>query len=187
MIQLIVAHPALSTSRVNRALLDAVRELPDLSIRSLYDLYPDAAIDAPAERRELAAAELIIIQHPIYWYAAPGMLKLWFDEVLSHGWAYGPGGNALRGKPCLWAATTGGDDDSYSPRGAHGRPFEQFHAPMEQLARFCGLTWLEPFIVQDAHHLSDETLAQVAARYRTRVLEAFTHRMPSVGDAKGAL
>lgn len=169
MIQLIVAHPALSTSRANRTLLDSVAALPGLNVRSLYDQYPDAGIDVTAERQALANASLIVIQHPIFWYAAPGLLKLWFDEVLTHGWAYGPGGTALQGKPCLWVVTTGGDDESYSEQGVHGRAFEQFQFPIEQLVRFCGMQWLEPIILKGSHQLSTDALATAAASYRARL------------------
>ncbi len=44
------------------------------------------------------------------WYSVPPLMKLWMDKVLSHGWAYGHNGIALRGKSLLWAVTTGGGE-----------------------------------------------------------------------------
>ena len=41
MINLVVAHPYLDRSRANRVLLQAVDGLAGVSVRPLYDLYPD--------------------------------------------------------------------------------------------------------------------------------------------------
>ena len=40
----------------------------------------------------------IVLQHPLYWYSVPGLLKHWFDKVLARGFAYGAGGRELVGK-----------------------------------------------------------------------------------------
>src|SRR5690349_11399625 len=144
MFALIYAHPYPDRSRANRALLGAVAGLPEPEVRSLYDLYPDFGIDVEAEQELLLKAQLIVWQHPLYWYSVPGLLKHWFDKVLARGWAYGEGGTALRGKRCLWVSTTGGDAASFSAAGMHQHPFASFVAPVEQTARFCGMEWLEP-------------------------------------------
>src|SRR5438067_5662815 len=47
--------------------------------------------DLPAEQAALADARLVVWLHPIHWYGMPALMKLWVDEVLSFGWAYGPG------------------------------------------------------------------------------------------------
>jgi glutathione-regulated potassium-efflux system ancillary protein KefF len=152
-------------------LLSAVRDLPDIEVRSLYDLYPDFDIDIAAEQAALLRAELVVWLHPMYWYSAPAMLKHWFDVVLAHGWAYGDGGTALAGKSCLWVPTTGGDAAEYSAEGIHQQPFEHFIAPIEQTARFCAMVWETPLIVQGAHRISDAELAGAAAAFRARLTD----------------
>lgn len=166
---LILAHPYPQRSRANRVLLDALRDLPGLRVRSLYDLYPDFGIDVEAEQAALSAAELVVWQHPMYWYSAPGLLKHWFDKVLTRGFAYGEGGTALRGKPCLWAITTGGDELAFSSAGKHEHPLAAFVPVVEQTARFCGMRWLEPFVVHGAHRVTLEELDEAARAYRARV------------------
>lgn len=52
----IYAHPYPDRSRANRILIDAVRTLDDVTVRPLYDLYPDFAIDEVRERELLTAA-----------------------------------------------------------------------------------------------------------------------------------
>ena len=111
---IIYAHPYPDRSRAGRALISAVRELPRVSVRSLYDLYPDFAIDVAEEQEALRRADVIVLQHPLYWYSVPGLLKHWFDKVLARGFAYGQGGRELVGKRCLWVTTTGGEPDAYA-------------------------------------------------------------------------
>jgi glutathione-regulated potassium-efflux system ancillary protein KefF len=112
---------------------------------------------------------VVVWQHPIYWYTAPALLKLWFEKVLGAGWAYGSGGNALRGKRCLWVVTTGADEGGYSAEGVHEHAFSAFTPVVEQTARFCGMRWLDPLVVHGAHKVSDGELAAHASRYRTRL------------------
>ncbi len=169
MIVVVSAHPYPDRSIANRALTAAISELELVERRPLYDLYPDLSIDVEAERRALAGADVVVWQHPLYWYSAPALLKLWFEKVLARGWAYG-GGRALAGKACLWVTTTGGELDAYADDGPHGEPFEAFAPPLRQTARFCGMRWLEPLIVHGAHHLSAAALAERGAEYRARLV-----------------
>jgi glutathione-regulated potassium-efflux system ancillary protein KefF len=169
MICLLYAHPYPDRSRANRMLLDAVSGLPDLEVRSLYDLYPDFSIDVQAEQAALTRASVVVWQHPFYWYSVPGLLKHWFDKVLALRWAYGPGGTALQGKTCLWVTTTGAPEPGYSAAGMHTRPFEHFVPAIEQTARFCGMLWAEPLVLFGAHRVGDEQLHAHALRYRERL------------------
>jgi glutathione-regulated potassium-efflux system ancillary protein KefF len=150
-------------------MLDAVADLEGLEVRSLYDSYPDFAIDVPAEQAALERANAVVWQHPLYWYSVPGLLKHWFDKVLARGWAYGEGGIALRGKRCLWVATTGGDPQAFSPEGMHGRAFEAYVPVVEQTAVFCGMRWEEPLVLHAAHRVSDAALDRTAQGYRARL------------------
>ena len=168
-IALIYAHPYAEQSLANRELLAATDDLSFVARRSLYDLYPDFDIDVEVEQRVLAAADLIVLQHPLYWYSMPALLKLWIDDVFALGWAYGDGGTALVGKSLLWVATTGGDVRAYTPEGPHGHPFDAFIAPVQQTARFCGMHWQEPLIVHDAH-AEREHVVTAGQRYRERLL-----------------
>ena len=170
MILVLYAHPYPQHSRACKALLNAVSALPGLETRSLYDLYPDFDIDVAAEQAALTRAGLVVWLHPVYWYSTPSMLKHWFDVVLARGWAYGKDGNALRGKHCLWAVSTGGDAESYSGTGMHEQSFEKFVPPIEQTARFCGMEWQAPIVLHGAHEVSDAEIAAAAEHFRVRLL-----------------
>lgn len=162
----IAAHPDLARSRVNRALGEAARAAGGaVAVRDLYALYPDFVVDVEAEQAALAEAQAIVWLHPVQWYAMPALMKLWLDEVFTAGWAYGPGGGALRGKRLLLALSTGGPESSYRPGGIHDHPFEAFLAPHRQTAALCGLVMLPPRVVHGAHRLDAAAIAAEAAAF----------------------
>jgi glutathione-regulated potassium-efflux system ancillary protein KefF len=169
MIVIIYAHPYPRHSRINKALLGAVHDLPDVRVRTLYELYPDFSIDVAREQEALAAADLIVWQHPMQWYGVPALMKLWIDKVLAHGWAYGQRGTALRDKHCLWSVTTGGDEGSFAPDGAAG--FEALAMPLRNTVVYCGMQWAEPFAVHGAPGIDDALLCATASRYREHLAD----------------
>lgn len=171
---LVFAHPYPERSFANRALLRRAREVEGVTVHSLYEEYPDFDVDVAREQAALTRADLVIWQHPIYWYSVPGLLKHWFDKVLARGWAYGADGNALRGKRCLWVATTGGDEAAYGNGGMHERPFVDFTPVVEQTARFCGMQWLEPFVVHGAPKRRPADLDALGDAYQTRLEQLLT-------------
>jgi glutathione-regulated potassium-efflux system ancillary protein KefF len=164
--------------------------MAQVTVRSLYERYPDFSIDVAAEQRTLSEASLIVWQHPVYWYGTPPLLSLWFEKVLARGWAYGKGGDALRGKACLWVPTTGGDTDAYREGGMHGHTFDKFVPPIEQTARFCGMRWLPPLIMHGSHHVSDDELRKRGFEYQDRVQHFLALSTPESGTpesgARGA-
>ena len=174
----IVAHPQLEHSRVNRALMRAASVLehkgvdagaPTVCVRDLYALYPDYLIDTTAEQAALAAARLVVWQHPIHWYSMPPLMKLWVDEVLAFGWAYGPGGTAVQGKDLWLVATTGGPEESYRPDNYNRYFFDAFLPPFEQTAALCGMRFLPPLLLHGAHRASDGEVAAHAQVYAERL------------------
>jgi putative NADPH-quinone reductase len=166
------AHLDIERSVINRALCEAVRDLPQVDFRDLHELYPDFFINTAVEQAVLRNADLIVFQHPIYWYAAPAIFKHFQDTVLTRGFAYGPGGTALQGKDFLLAVSTGAAAEEYQPAGIHHYPFEQLIRPIEQTARFCGMRFLPPLVLHGGHSLPRDVIDEHAARYR-QLLESY--------------
>ena len=169
-ILVLAAHPDLRVSRVHRALLDALRPLQAerggaLDVRDLYALYPDYLIDVHAEQQAALQADLIVWQHPIHWYSMPPMMKLWLDEVLAFGWAYGAGTQALKGRHLWLVSSTGGPESSYRPEGYNRHPFSDFLPPYQQTAALCGLCMAPPLILHGAHQAGRNDIAGFAATY----------------------
>ena len=163
----IAAHPQLEHSRVTRALLNALAQADParVQVRSLYALYPDYFIDVAAEQAALRAAKLVVWLHPVQWYSMPSLMKLWLDETLAFGWAYGPDGVALRGKDLWLVASTGGPADSYRPAGYNRYFFDAFLYPYEQTAALVGMRWLPPLVLHGAHRIGDAELAAHVALF----------------------
>ena len=115
---ILFAHPALQKSRVNRKLIAAVRNLEDVTINDLYEEYPDFFVNVKREQELLLSHEVIIFQHPFYWYSCPAIVKQWEDLVLQYGFAYGAHGTKLNGKWVLTAITTRGRPVRASARPA---------------------------------------------------------------------
>lgn len=155
----LAAHPNWRESRVNRLLLERARAVDNATVRDLYGTYPDYDIDVPAEQAAVEAAALVVLLHPIQWYSMPSLMKLWLDEVLRHGWAYGHGGTALQGKDLWLVATTGGAETSYHPQGYNRFFFDAFLPPYEQTAYLCGMRFLPPLLLHGAHRASDQDIA----------------------------
>ncbi len=162
---ILFAHPALHRSRVHRALLNAAQKVEDITVHDLYQSYPDFDIDVVHEQGLLLAHDVIVCQHPFYWYSTPPLIKQWEDLVLEHGWAYGREGRALHGKSWMHAISAGGREEAYQPDGHNRFTVHQLLSPLEQTARLCGMQWLPPFVVHGTHLLSDSALAQHAAAY----------------------
>lgn len=165
-ILILSAHPRTSQSIAQQALTRAARDLPGVTQRDLYALYPDFNIDPAAEQQALLAHDLVVLQHPFYWYAAPAIIKEWLDIVLAAGWAYGEGGTQLHGKYLMTAISTGGEENFYQPEGRNRFTIEELLAPFNQTAYLCGMAYLAPFIIYAARKQSSDGLAAQAARYR---------------------
>jgi glutathione-regulated potassium-efflux system ancillary protein KefG len=171
-ILVLVAHPILERSRVNRRLLAAVEDLEGLTVHDLYEAYPDLAIDVAREQQLLVEHDVIVFQHPFYWYSVPAILKEWQDLVLEHGWAYGTRGHALEGKITLNALSTGGPAAAYRREGPNRFTVRELLAPWDQTAHLCGMRFLAPFVVHSALRIeSDDDVREACESYR-RVLTA---------------
>ncbi len=164
----ILAHPQRAHSRTNQALALAVAAA-GLPVRDLYALYPDYLIDVGAEQAALADSELLVWLHPIHWYGMPALMKLWLDEVFSFGWAYGPDGNALKGKDLWLVCSTGGPESSYAPGGYNRHFFDAFLPPYEQTAALAGMRFLPPLVLHGAHRANPAALQAHAAMLTQRL------------------
>lgn len=163
------AHPAFERSRVQRVLLETARGIDGVTVHDLYEAYPELDIDVAREQALLVEHDVVVLQHPLYWYSTPSILKEWQDLVLQHGWAYGAAGTALRDKLLLQALSAGGPESSYRRDGGHGHTVRDFLAPVEATAGLCGMRYLEPFVVYGTHGLGAPAIERHAAAYRRRL------------------
>ena len=168
-VYVLAAHPSWRESRVTRQLFDEARSVPGVQVRDLYGSYPDYDIDVAAEQASAEAATLLVLLHPIQWYSMPALMKLWCDDVLGYGWAYGPGGTALQGKDLWLVASTGGPEASYHPQGYNRYFFDAFLPPYEQTAALCGMRFLPPLLLHGAHRVGEREVQAHADVFRQRL------------------
>jgi glutathione-regulated potassium-efflux system ancillary protein KefG len=180
------AHPVLERSRVNRRLVHSLRDLKDVTVNDLYEEYPTLGIDVRREQKLMVEHDVIVFQHPFYWYSAPAIVKEWQDLVLEHKWAYGAGGDKLKGKTTLNAITTGGPELAYNATGYNRFTMRELLAPFEQTARLCGMHYLAPFVVHASlQYNSDEGLASHIGEFK-KLIEALRDGKVNIAAAEQA-
>ena len=169
-ILILFAHPAFRRSKINATLRRAVERLEGITFHDLYASYPDFLIDVPHEQHLCESHDVIVFQHPFYWYSTPAIIKEWFDLVLEHEWAYGSTGKTLAGKITFQALTAGGGHDDYHPSGLNLFTIRELTTPYRAIANLCQMEWLPPFGVLGIHRgLPEEVCIRHAQNYR-RVL-----------------
>lgn len=88
------ARTALEARGVSVDLLDLHAEhfAPALTAeeRRLYGS-PEPGPDIVALQQRLAAADMLVLVFPTWWFSLPAMLKGWFERVWSPGFAFAPG------------------------------------------------------------------------------------------------
>ena len=170
-ILIIFAHPAMARSKINRALRHAVETIDGVYVHDLYANYPDFMIDVKREQALCEAHDIIIFQHPFYWYATPAIIKEWLDLVLEHGWAYGSNGNALKGKIFFQALSAGGDATTYQKDGYNEFTLTELTSPLQATANLCKMIWLPPFAVTGIHKgLAADDVAAHAKQYQRTIM-----------------
>ncbi|WII71989.1 NAD(P)H-dependent oxidoreductase [Bdellovibrio sp. 22V] len=155
------AHPLSRRSRVNRMILDQLQNVEGVTIHDLYEEYPYFHINVKKEQELLRQHDLVVWQHPFYWFGMPPLMKLWCDEVLRKGFAYGPEGHALQGKDFLLSLTMGGLEDPATPTS-----IEAFFPPYQQTVQLCGMRWLNPVVMYGTGRSSDEDIVRHAEKIR---------------------
>lgn len=165
-ILIIFAHPALQKSKIHKRLTDSLKNVHGITVNNLYENYPDFYFDIIKEQQLLIEHDIIVWQHPFYWYSSPAILKEWFDLVLQHGFAYGLKGRVLEGKQVLSIISTGGNKEVYSKEGRNHYTVNEFLIPFKQSANLCLMEYLPPYVIYGSHTLTTYDIENHAANYK---------------------
>jgi putative NADPH-quinone reductase len=112
-------HPRLDDDSVaNRAVVEELAGLDGYAIDRLDALYPGFDFDVEAEQAKLVAADVIVLQYPVFWYAMPALLQKWMEDVFLHGFSHGSKGKALVGKKLVVSMTIGAPEEAYGEGAA---------------------------------------------------------------------
>ena len=114
----VVGHPNLSESIVNKAWTESLQALEDdnVKVHVLSDaIGPNGQFNIVAEQALLCNYNRIILQFPLYWYMVPVIMKQWMDTVWCEGFCYGDGGIHLEGKWIEIATSCGAPEFCFNP------------------------------------------------------------------------
>ncbi|MCC3377418.1 NAD(P)H-dependent oxidoreductase [Cohnella sp. REN36] len=135
---IVVAHPNIETSVVNKRWVEELRRYPEkYTVHELYRQYPGGNIEAEREQKLIEAHDRLVLQFPIYWFNCPPLLKKWLDDVFAYGWAYGSRGDRLKGRKVGLAVSAGIREEDYRPEGRYRYTLSQLLTPFETTFRYC--------------------------------------------------
>lgn len=108
------------------------------------------APDIAREQARIAAADVVILQFPLWWGGPPAILKGWIDRVLAYGFGYVDGRRfdtgLFRGRRAMISVTTGGTPARFAPDGVYG-PIGPILMPIQRLAlEYMGFDVAPPYV-----------------------------------------
>ncbi|MBT76766.1 MAG: NAD(P)H-dependent oxidoreductase [Gammaproteobacteria bacterium] len=130
------------------------------------------------EIERLFAADLLLMQFPLWWYSVPAIMKGWIDRVFAYGVTYDFGRTwdrgIMQGKRAMLSFTTGAPESTFAPDGRNGdleRVLWPLHAGVFAV---CGFNVLQPFVGWAPAWVGDEGRQAIIAQYteRLRTLES---------------
>jgi NAD(P)H dehydrogenase (quinone) len=99
------------------------------------------------EIARLEAADLLVLQFPLWWYGPPAILKGWFDRVLAYGATYTSKmrfeNGKFSGKRAIVSVVGGGEVESFVLGGRNG-DIRQSLWPVHFSLHYVGFTVVEP-------------------------------------------
>ncbi|MGL4858524.1 MAG: NAD(P)H-dependent oxidoreductase [Enterobacteriaceae bacterium] len=160
---IVVAHPDLSSSVVNRSWVEALQQYPQqFTVHDLYARYPDWQIDVVAEQKLLEEHDAVVLQFPFYWFSSPPLLKKWLDDVFLYGWAYGSTGDKLKNKRVGLAISAGISEQDYSGAGRYQFTLEQLLYPFQLTLNYVKADYRAFHAFYDAENMDKEALLTAA-------------------------
>ncbi|MCV6608443.1 MAG: NAD(P)H-dependent oxidoreductase [Campylobacterales bacterium] len=153
----VLAHPNLEKSVVNKALVDRLSQEENITINDLYSKYSDFKIDVEKEQQLLLENDVIVFQFPFQWLSSPALLKEWFDNVFALNFAFGEAFK-LEGKKFVVSTSTGSAEKEYQKDGANKATIEEFLMPFCGTANHTKMEYQKPMAAHGAFSLSKEDI-----------------------------
>ena len=129
-------------SKANKALVNAVEDLPQVEIIDLY-ADPSGKFDVQSQETKIKNADAVVFQFPFYWASAPAQLKKWLDEVFTP-WA---GTEIIKGKKLMVTTTTGSEYEAYRLGGHNHFTMDELLRLYQLVSNHSGMTWHTPLVV----------------------------------------
>ncbi len=141
----------------------------------------DGSLPPEVRRRQdmVLAADLIIVQFPLWWYGMPAILKDWFDRVFTNGFAFGIrdddghvrkyGDGNLAGRRMLPVVTAGDRETALGARGISGHIDDILWPLLHGTAHYTGMDALRTHLLAEADRVDETALAREATRLWSRI------------------
>jgi len=168
-ILVIVTHPKMKTSKVNKHLITEVNKVEQIDLLDLYAEYPNCDIDVKKEQERVLQYDRIVLQFPFYWYSSPPLLKAWFDRILTPGYAYGRNGSKLEGIEVVVVTTVGSKEHAYKPDGYQKYSVAALLRPMQATCDLVKLKYLQPFMIYNADRLEESEIISETKNYLAHI------------------
>lgn len=162
----VFSHQYFEKSKINKALLEAIKTLPNVDIRNLDELYGTniKGFDLQKEQEFLSKAQKIVFQFPLFWFSTPPMLKAYQDEILTTT-MYQNKGDILANKDFHIAVSLGSEKEKYSSTGRNEFTLEEYLLPLTGMAKYCKMQPKEIFVSDNSFKVTDEQIAEFARKY----------------------
>uniref|UniRef100_A0A3B3TXM8 Ribosyldihydronicotinamide dehydrogenase [quinone] n=1 Tax=Poecilia latipinna TaxID=48699 RepID=A0A3B3TXM8_9TELE len=125
------------------------------------------------EQSKLAEADLVIFQFPMYWFGVPGILKGWFDRVLTNGFDFSQDEpyclETFKDKKAMLSFTTGSPESMFCTIGINGDINVTLWPLQNGILHYCGFQVLPPEVFWAP--------ALAAAKDRKKMLESWRTRL----------
>uniref|UniRef100_A0A3B3YF35 Ribosyldihydronicotinamide dehydrogenase [quinone] n=1 Tax=Poecilia mexicana TaxID=48701 RepID=A0A3B3YF35_9TELE len=125
------------------------------------------------EQSKLAEADLVIFQFPMYWFGVPGILKGWFDRVVTNGFDFSQDEpyclETLKDKKAMLSFTTGSPESMFCTIGINGDINVTLWPLQNGILHYCGFQVLPPEVFWAPALTAAADRKKMLARWRTRL------------------
>lgn len=172
---IIVVHPHITKSVINKRWIEELLKYPEkYTVHHLQESYPEGNIDILAEQRLVEQYDKIVFQFPFYWFDCPALLKQWFDDVLTHGWAYGSqSGYRMQGKKIALAISLGLDENDLKGTGKYKYTLQELTRPFELTFQYVKVNYQPPFAFYGIEHNISESHLALGVKSYLEFLDKF--------------
>lgn len=129
------------------------------------------------EQARIEAADLLILQFPLWWGGVPAILKGWGERVFAYGFGYADGlrfeTGVFRGRRAMVSMTTGGTTARFGAGAVYGELERQVLWQIQHLGlEYMGYEVEPPFVAYGAPRVDDAGRAAYLDDLERRVLAA---------------
>jgi glutathione-regulated potassium-efflux system ancillary protein KefF len=97
------------------------------------------------------------------------MLKAYLNVAWTYGWAFGPGGEALKGKELLVVTSAGASEFTYSYDGLIKSTMADVLTPLKASALYIGMKFSEPLAFYEVMNISEDDISAFQKAFALRV------------------